>query len=352
MNAAPPPAPDARHAVLHRDPHAYCSHPSIVALPDGGWTLAFMESMRRDRVLHSPSDPRFVNLLARSRDEGASWTTPVPVPDFGWEGVECPSLTPLRSGDLLLAQWKWRWSVSPGAASVPPAYFQAPGFPWIRGDDGMHVHRSTDGGATWRSGPRIDTAPHPGAYTTRAAAELDDGRLLLPVTDIPHWRRIYLLESADGGATWSAGAVIADEPHRQYSEPAILRLGGRLLVMIREVVTGLLHQCASEDGGRTWSAPEPTPMWGCPPHLLDLGDGRVLCTYGHRRPPHSIRCCTSEDEGRSWDPAAERTIRGDLPNDDLGYPSAVTTRDGAVFTVYYCEDAEGVAGIEATLHRI
>lgn len=58
------------HASIYRDPYSYCSHPSIRRLADGEWVIAFMESVRRSVVLHSPSDPRFYNVLTRSIDRG------------------------------------------------------------------------------------------------------------------------------------------------------------------------------------------------------------------------------------------------------------------------------------------
>jgi BNR repeat-like domain len=344
----------AAHTVVHRDPFAYCSHPSILELATGEWLIAFMESMRRAEVLHSPSDPRFYNVLTRSPDQGLAWSAPVVAPGYDWYGVECPSLTRLSNGELLLFQWRWRWvpwSPDDGRSRTPGLYERA-AYPWARGNDGAYVHRSRDAGRTWETGRRIDTAPFQGAYTIRSAVELSDGTLLYAVTDIPRWRQIYLLRSADGGATWSVGARVAADPDRQFSEPCLVRVGARLVVLIREVVTGFLYQAESEDGGGTWTAPRATPMWGSPPHVLDLGDGRLLCVYGHRRPPFSIRGCVSPDGGQTWEIARERVVRGDLPNANLGYPSSVLVSPGRVFTVYYGEDASGVTCIQGTQYSM
>jgi sialidase-1 len=195
-------------------------------------------------------------------------------------------------------------------------------------------------------GERIDTGPYPGAYTMRAAAELADGTLLLPVTDIPEWTRIYLLRSRDDGATWLVGPLLADDLDRQFSEPCIVEVAGTLVVLIREERTGFIHQCVSVDGGVTWSAPAATPMWGCPPHVLLLTDGRLLCTYGHRRPPFGIRACFSTDAGQTWDQAREVILRDDLPTADLGYPSTLEVSPGHFFTTCYAADAAEVSGIE------
>ncbi|MCA1724497.1 MAG: glycoside hydrolase [Thermomicrobia bacterium] len=327
--------PRLRHICVHRDPFAYCSHPSIVCLPSGEWIIAFMESMRRPTVLHSPSDPRFYAVLSRSHDEGETWSPPYVVPNYDWYGVECPSVTARTNGDLVLFQWRWRWApldVERAPHRVVGLYERA-GHAWARGNNGAYAHRSRDGGHSWEIGSRIGTAPYSGAYSMRAAAELADGTLLLPVTDIPQWRQIYLLRSSDDGRTWRIGPRIAGDTTHQFSEPCILRFGSTLIVLIREVTTGLLYQSDSMDGGEHWSAPQQTPMWGCPPHLLALADGRVLCVYGYRRRPYGIRGCLSADGGQTWEIDREvvlhdllrrRRGRSDLHPGDLFH--GVTTR--------------------------
>jgi len=37
-----------------------------------------------------------------------------------------------------------------------------------------------------------------------------------------------------------------------------------------------------------------------------------------------------------------------LPNRDLGYPATIELHDRSLFTVYYCQDREGVTCIEFT----
>jgi hypothetical protein len=353
---SPRPRPEAaggaQHARVHRDPFAYCSHPSILLLHTGEWLIAFMESMRRAEVLHSPADPRFYNVLTRSSDQGRTWSTPVVAPGYDWYGVECPSLTQIPSGDVLLFQWRWRWRPWAPGRDQPRGLYERAGYPWARGNDGAYVHRSRDLGYTWEIGSRIDTAPFEGAYTIRSAVALPGGSLLYAVTDIPRWRQIYLLRSQDGGATWRVGARVAASADRQFSEPCLVRVGGRLVVLAREEVTGYLHQAESLDDGETWTAPQPTPMWGSPPHVLALGGDALLCVYGRRYPPFSIRGCISADGGRSWEIAGELVVRGDLPNANLGYPSSVLVAPGRVFTVYYAEDSEGVTGIQGTQYAV
>ena len=96
----------------------------------------------------------------------------------------------------------------------------------------------------------------------------------------------------------------------------------------------VLWETFSDDGGGTWVHPFPTHLWGYPPHLLVLADGRVLCSYGYRRPPYGERACVSPD-GITWDPANETILSQDAPNGDLGYPASVELGGGKILTVYY-----------------
>ena len=82
--------------------------------------------------------------------------------------------------------------------------------------------------------------------------------------------------------------------------------------------------------------------------LLLLADGRLLCTYGHRREPFGIRACWSEDGGRTWRMDQEIVLRDDLPHEDLGYPTTIEYEPGRLFCIYYAADADDVRGIYGT----
>ena len=97
--------------------------------------------------------------------------------------------------------------------------------------------------------------------------------------------------------------------------------------------------------------PSPTGIDGYPGHLCQLPDGRILCTYGFRRPPYAIRGVLSNDQGASWTTARPIDIRAGLPNRDLGYPCTVSAGD-RLMSVYYARDATGCTGIHATRWRL
>jgi hypothetical protein len=372
-------ARDAAHAILHKDPYAYSAHPQLAVAANGDWVVVFNKAPRRLFILHPPEEPLFRNVIMRSRDRGASWSAPEVVPNYDWSGTECASLTTLRDGRMMLNQWRFRWyplglaqRLRTTEKLVFPATFlsgwaRSPEHdadeyralaperlaPWARGRGETFVHFSDDDGASWTSTLRIDTSPYDGGYGMRGACALSNGDLLLPLSDIPNYRIVFVVRSVDGGRSWNRPFEVARRDGSEFEEPSLIQLpSGRLLLLMRDNGTRHLHQCTSDDEGRSWSPPVQLPIEGYPPHLLALPDGRVLCTVGWRYPDFGIRAVISHDGGDSWD--IERTIRlrGGLPNKDLGYPCTLLESDGSLFTVYYGQDSDGATCIWVTRWRL
>ncbi|MEY4938486.1 MAG: hypothetical protein RIQ93_221 [Verrucomicrobiota bacterium] len=198
---------------------------------------------------------------------------------------------------------------------------------------GQWCIRSTDGGLTWS--PRIATivnSPH-------GPIQLKDGRLLYAGKKL--WaaeRKIGVAESKDDGLTWQWLADIptrkGDRGSRYHELHAVEAADGTLVAQIRNHNEGnrWTLQTESSDQGRTWSEPHPV-CYGFPSHLLRLGDGRLLMTYGFRQPPYGNRARISRDNGKSW--GDEMVVSADGLNGDLGYPSTVELADGTLLTVWY-----------------
>ncbi len=372
-------ARDAAHAILHKDSYAYSAHPHIAAAPNGDWLIVFNKAPRRPFLLHPPEEPLFHNVIMRSRDHGASWAAPEVAPNYDWHGTECASMTTLRDGRMMLNQWRFRWyplglarRLRTAETLVFPAAFLSGGArspehdaaeyralppeqlaPWARGGGETFVHLSDDDGASWANSIRIDTAPYDGGYGMRGACELANGDLLLPLSDIPNYRIVFVVRSTDGGRSWDRPVEAARRDGSEFEEPSLIQLAsGRLLMLMRDNGTRHLHQCVSDDDGRSWSVPLRLPIEGYPPHLLSLPDGRVLCTYGWRQPDYGIRAVLSADGGESWDTERTIRIRAGLPNKDLGYPCTILAGDGSLFTVYYGQDDDGVTCIWGTRWRL
>jgi hypothetical protein len=369
-------AAGARHAVLHRDPHAYSAHAHVIRLAGAERLIVFNKTIRRRLILHPPQDPEFRNWMIRSTDRGESWSAPEVVPGYGWSGVECAGLTALGGQRVMLNQWRFFWyplgaarnrsdlrlpedllrrlALSP-ELEMDRALLDAPESiaPWARGGGETVVHLSEDGGASWCETHRVATAPFSGGYGMRGAVRLAAGALLLPLSDIPNYRQVFVLRSEDGGRHWGPPMLAAAKAGSEFEEPALLRLAsGRLLMLMRDNGTRRMHSIFSEDEGRSWSEPKTLPIDGYPPHLLALPDGRILCTYGLRQPDFGIYAVLGADDGESWDADRVIRIRGGLPNKDLGYPATVLEDDGSLFTVYYGQDGAGVTCIQATRWRL
>ena len=398
-------AANRKDIIIFKDPHAYSLAPTIAVTDEGEWLVAFNQSLRRspDRR-HPPSDPQYFNHITRSSDQGDTWHYPRVLPGYDFHGVENPGLMRTSDGDILVGVYRRRFFPKETAEKLrdelPFVVFKDP-YPWAVTHGGTYVHRSEDGGRTWAETSRVDTSPYVSGYTTKAGVELDDGTLLLPLaaavyfTDTPWWGHpcpsirlgnelgehgrikpgksaVFAVQSRDGGRTWADSFEIARDPGLSLVEPAMVVLpGGKLLCMFRAGgashqaqdglvgekestggEAGYLFQCRSLDNGRTWPAPEKTCIWGYPPHLLRLGDGRVLCAYGHRRAPFGIRACLSHDEGESWDIENEILIRTDFPDRDVGYPTSIQLDDGRIFTVYYGKDTDGVTCIQGSYYEV
>ncbi len=372
-------ARDVRHVIVHREEHGYCAHAHAAVAADGTWLVVFNHAPRRAFVLHPPEEPLFRNMMIRSADQGATWSAPQVVPDYRFSGTECAGLTPLSNGTVLLSQWRFAWYPLDLARRMPdqtglsyPDEFmrgwmaspehEASAFrnvdpavlaPWVRGPGETWVHRSDDFGASFSETILIDTAPFSGGYAMRSGVELLDGTVLLLMSDIPHYRQIFAIRSADCGRTWSAASLVAALDGHEFEEPALVRTAsGRLVAVLRENVSRRLHQVKSDDGGATWSRPHKLDISGYPAHLALLDDGRLLMTCGWRQPDYGIRAVFSSDDGGSWNIDQTIRIRGGLPNRNLGYPATIRADDGTFHTVYYGEDGAGLTCIMATSWRL
>ncbi len=99
---------------------------------------------------------------------------------------------------------------------------------------------------------------------------------------------------------------------------------------------GKVQMVRSTDGGRTWTPMAKTPMFGLPPHVIELADGKLVCVYGRRfaDPGYGEFACISDDGGLTWDGANEISLSPSFC-DDLGYPATCVLPSGDLLTVYY-----------------
>ncbi|OVE78632.1 hypothetical protein BVY01_04885, partial [bacterium I07] len=166
----------------------------------------------------------------------------------------------------------------------------------------------------------------------------------------------FVARTTDGGKSWNFVSRIGPQPDKGYAiMPTTVRLSDRhYLSMIRrkgfkdEKAHYWIEAFESLDNCQSWQFlnKPTTTLSGNPGHMIELEDGRLVLTYGYRRPPYGIRAIVSDDQGKSW--GDEIILRDDGGNWDLGYPRTVQRSDGKLVTVYYFnehEDKERYIGV-------
>ena len=331
------------HINIYESSSEYCAWPSIARTLGGDLVVLFT---RTEEHL----GPDGAILLSRSADNGKTWLRPVVVLDSPIDDRES-GITTLRDGRIVGHFWSTFHTRESYESLAPNSYGRdlldrwiaivgRPGYRDGMRNSGASTAVSSDGGRTWSKLTRGHDSVHGGI-------ELATGNLLLAsYRESPDSIIVHAADSASG--PWCRLATIVS-PHPEslsFGEPHMLQLKtGRVIMMIRATTHPyndrdprcVLWESYSDDNGKTWAAPFATSLWGYPPHLALLADGRVLCTYGYRRPPYGERACLSDD-GVNWSLRDEVVLRDDAPNGDLGYPASVELERGVILTVYYQPD--------------
>jgi hypothetical protein len=266
-------------------------------------------------------------VVVRSADNGRSWSLPQEVYDSELDDRDANLLT-MPDGTIILS-----WFTSTAFAGEPWEGRTARVTERMRDElIGSWFIRSSDHGKTWeKQARRMPTGMH------ISPVLLSDGSLIsIGFEDrLMEKRRLCAYKSFDGGETWTEAAKIGDES-MMLNENHVLDVGnGRLIGLFRKC-NDCLRQAVSDDYGQTWSTPEPTGIKGYPAQMIKLHNGDILCVYGHRWQPYSIRGVLSHDNGTSWDIENTFTIYEWEDKPDMGYPSSLEIEPGEILTVFYC----------------
>jgi sialidase-1 len=228
-----------------------CSDPSLLLNSNTGDIFCFYNYMVRDI-----KNGEFRFFVQKSTDHGKTWGKPVDFTDqvagpelknsFKFvtsgrgiqtrDGILLHNFVRVGQGVTLFGSrdqgetWKPFGEVSPGDESK---LVQLPDDSWMvnsRLEPGKRfVHRSTDGGQTWKSAPDL-TLPDPKCnaciiqYTSKRDG-FDKNRLVFcNAASVDGRKNLAARISYDGGQSWSAGKVIDGGP-ASYSEITVLQDG-------------------------------------------------------------------------------------------------------------------------------
>ena len=302
----------------------------------------------REASEHIASDGDVIML--RSKDEGKTWGEKQVIANIKNLDEREGCGIQLKDGTILVAvfynnlyredgEYEWNWATKVN-------------FNDGKRHLGTYIITSKDNGRTWSQPNFVETKGMP--FTdiegpADAPIEMADGSILMPVMgynvrgDIRNQTAV-LLRSSDKGKTWAHFSTMAEDPGGKlgtFQEPAIVRTkSGRIIAAIRNRGPAeAIWTTYSDDDGKTWKPVKPSPMIGHPADLMQLADGRILCTYGLRSGIHSdpggVRATFSEDNGETWQIEKEVRVRKDFLNMDIGYPESMQMSDGRILTVYY-----------------
>ena len=350
------------HRRVYKNEKSYSCFPDITKTKDGALLVCFREAgefsvkaLEQDKYDHVDKGARIA--LCSSRDNGRSWDYRKLAPFDEERGEQDCSVQSLNDGRLIMNFFQW-WVVPEDEKDrLPYPARQQYDNSW---SDvmGPYVIFSEDQGRSWdRKKTEVPSTPLPRAGTADAVLEGSDGTLIMGMYGADFGEKVcgaYSVISRDGGKTWGESALIAEDPDRKISfeEPSICaRKDGSLIALLRAGEPGdytYLYTAFSFDGGISWTDLAKTPMWGHPPSVNLLNDGRLLCCYGYRREPFGVRACLSDDGGKTWNISEEIVIRDDGGSRDLGYPSTVQLEDGSLFTVYYIHGGDNIRHIAGT----
>ena len=384
MNRTAPPLTDVHHMKLCYSKGRYCGHPRQLPFRNyGGGEIAVAHFhapasyKTRENISHGHHFymGRSQVLLQRSLDHGETWRPEEEAVIFD------------HSLDLAVRRAIVQRADEPGVVretidlTDPDAMVSfarlstGPDDSQGRSTMECFAFRSADRGRTWETVPTRVSPPRGFNFVAidgAAPIQFPDGTLVVPAwldnrnTGGPSaysGASIALYGSDDHGLTWNYMAQVVSDPTaggRPGYGNLLLLPGGRLQCYFNRIngIRNDFELTYSDDGGYSWSAPQPIVAWGRSPWAarhrpgdswngwlyrsscpVRLRDGRIVVVFGRRKSPSGIGLIVSEDDGATW--SAEAIVRDDGSGEDLGYPVATQLNDGRIFTAYYFMEDDG-----------
>lgn len=292
---------------------SYFGFPGIVQLANGDLIVTAMQASDEATT----RDGKIVGR--RSTDDGATWGTTFTIADTA-NDLRDSEIALLSDGTLIVSFCEYTTAGSLNRAKVV---------------------RSTDDGATWSSLISVTTTMQ-WDFPTAKVVELASGRLLLPVYGLytgDTLTNAVVCYSDDAGLTWSELAVMIDGDvwGRDAQEPYLCldKTNGHLWCGIRsDTSTDGIYLIESSNGGTTWTTPVRLFNGSGRPSLY-MTDQRILAIDYRDTDAsqvHGLRF--SLDRGTSWS-TASRVNSGAL----MSYGSWLSLPDGRLGLVFAVEQS-------------
>lgn len=284
--------------------------------------------------------------LLSSPDLGRSWSR-LPGPLEGaldWPASVDPDGTPSLAGAQMGAD-----ATGTTILTAARMWLAEPGGPGWSDDaagllDADSVLVRAGAGGDWEAPQILDGRRHDDEWAIPCGAPLalGGGRWMFPMerhakAHVPEWLRGYHAFAAlseDDGRSWPELVPMLNDPERRvahYDQRCTVLPGGRIvsLAWAHDVIAEVTLPARvgfSDDGGRSWSAAVETGILAGPVNPVTLPDGRIFASYARRTAPRGVRCCLSEDGGRTWRVDRELVIFDEASGRIVGEPASVVDR--------------------------
>jgi len=318
---------------IHHTPERSFIGPGMIALENGDLLMA--APWGRPPTNFEQLAAKFpVPMLYRSTDGGRTWK------EQGRMKMEWSLPGMVSDGGVTFLRMK-----DGRLAALLPRHVQGQ-----RGGGLPVITFSKDDGSTWTSARLIGEAEGAWYVMNDRLIQLRSGRLLVPVAHMPQApglcegdrNQSLCFFSDDGGETWRRSREPAKlDDARGMQEPCVAEGEGGRVLMLSRTGSGFIFASRSDDGGDTWSKPEPTTLVSACSSLTlkTLPDGRLIAFYNHAAPikagaffPRTPLCyAVSGDGGKTWSAPVIVDDEGVANKERQNiYPSACLTKGGMV----------------------
>lgn len=237
-----------RHVIIDRRDGEYICFPDVVRAEDGTLIAAYNEQDKHVKP------KRRVVLTRMSKDNGRTWSDVVRMDS---KRSHCPRLSRLPDGEIILSDASRAFFIS-----------RNNGKDWLTTS------------ATGTTHDMLDRVIHLGGDSFLTTGHSHVGEEHPAIRQAPTEQMVY--RSDDHCRTWHPLGPIAAERNLVLCEASMVQLpDGRIIALMREnsFTYEPMYLSESHDEGRSWSAPEPTPLIGHRPTMGLIEDGRLLVTY-------------------------------------------------------------------------